>query len=92
MVWINGILQGHGLGILHMGRVTLVQTHVVFVVNLLGAPFRTGAAGNAFVCVDVSGVRSDAYGKISANAGYFLNFGKSEKLNVDVPADLDQFG
>jgi hypothetical protein len=55
VVMIDGILQGHGLGILHIGGLALDKTRIVGVNDLFGAFYRTLAAGNTFVFINISG-------------------------------------
>ena len=55
VVMIDGIFQGNGLGIFHIGGLAFDKTGVVGVNDLFGALFSTIPAGNAFGFINISG-------------------------------------
>jgi hypothetical protein len=91
VLWINDILEGHGLGIMKVCSLPLGQSYIVYIPNTLWAFLCTGAAGNAQIRVDVSGRLEDRCLKAACLTGYALDFRQREQLNVGVPADPDQF-
>ena len=88
---VNGIFEWDGLGIFYVGGLALGQSGFIFVYDLFRALFRTHAAGDTFVRIHITRVLGELDFKIPLFSGYTLNFCKSEQLDVDVPADLDQF-
>ena len=89
---INGILQGYCLGITYIGCLALDESLVVFIVHFFGTLLRACVTGNAFVHVDVARMPGDLHVEIAWFPGDGSDFGKGQKLNVEMPADLDQFG
>ena len=89
---IDGVFQRYGLGIGNVDGFSLGQSLVVFVRLFCRAFLGTGTAGDALFHVDVSGLSGHRYVKIALLTFDIRHFGKGMKLNVDVPADLDQFG
>jgi hypothetical protein len=89
--WIDAIFKRNGLSILHINRLAFAQVAVIGVGNFLGAFFRTGAAGDTFFRIDVSRALSQFDFKIALFAFNALHFAECQQLDVDVPADLDQF-
>jgi hypothetical protein len=60
--------------------------------HALGTFFRTGAACDAQVHINVTGRLEYRHFKVSCLPGHALDFSKRQELNVGVPADLDQLG
>jgi len=89
---IDGVLQGHGLGVLHIDGLSLIEVLVVGVINLPWALLSAQAAGDALVHIHVSGGLAQGYGEVSLFSLDLGKLGEGEQLDVDVPADLDQFG
>jgi len=92
VVRIDCIFQGYGLRVWHVDRLALDQFFVINVIHLFGALFCTHTAGNAFFRVHIPGMLNNGYRKIALFTRNFSQFRKGEQLNVDMPADLDQFG
>jgi len=89
---INDILQGNGLGILHMDRLSLTQTRIIFIVYFCWTFLSTEAAGDTLRRVHVTGLLYHLDLKISFFPRDALHLGEGQELNVEMPADLDQFG
>jgi hypothetical protein len=90
--WIDAILQRNGLGILHVNRLAFGQSRVICIGNFFGAFLCTGTAGDAFFHVHVARVLGQVDLEITGFAGNVFDFGKGQEFDIDVPADLDQFG
>jgi hypothetical protein len=88
---IDRVFQRHGLGVLHVGRLALVQVFVIFVIHFLGAFRRTVPAGDTLVHIDITGLLDDLDGKIALVALNGFDFRTCHQLDIDMPADLDQF-
>jgi hypothetical protein len=91
-IGIDRVFERHRLGILHVNGFAFAQAAVIGVGNFLGTFFGTGIAGNALFHVDVTGVLGQFDFKIALFAVNALNFAERQQFDVDVPADLDQFG
>ena len=91
IVLVNSVFQRYRLGILHIGRFAFGQPHVVRVADLLGAFVCAGAAGDTLGFVDVTRVLDELYMEITRFTFYLFNFAEGSQLNVQMPADLDQF-
>jgi hypothetical protein len=92
MLGIYGVFQGYRLGVLHMSRFTLDESCIVLIVNLFRTFFRAQSAGNAFFHVNIPGILDDFYFKVALFPGYVYYLGQCQQFNIDMPADLDQFG
>lgn len=88
---INGVFQWHGLGIFHVGGFALGQPRVVGVGYLLGALFSAKAAGDTFLFVNIPGLAGNFDLEISGRPLNFTYFTERFQLDVQMPADLDQF-
>jgi len=92
IVPIDGIFQGNGLGIRHIGGFALDKAHVVGIADLFGTLFGTFAAGNALALIDIAGMIQDLDLEITGLAADGFDFAEGSQLDVEMPADLDQFG
>ena len=90
-VRIDRILQGNRLSIFHINGFSLGKAHVVRVFHFFGAFFRTCAAGNTFRFIDIAGILNNFDLEIAGFTADVFNFTKGFKLDIQVPADLDQF-
>jgi hypothetical protein len=88
---VNGIFQRNGLGVFDIDGLSFPHGRIVFIVHLFGTFFRAGPAGDTFVRVHITGMLQNADLKIARFPLKGGDFRKCEQLNVDVPADLDQF-
>jgi len=61
MVFIDDILERHGLGVLHIHGLSLHEAFIVFTVHFLRAFFSAGAAGNALLQVYIAGAFENPY-------------------------------
>jgi hypothetical protein len=91
MVFIDDILERHGLGVLHINGFSLHEAFVVFAIHFLRAFFSAGAAGNALLHVYISGAFENLYLKVPLCTADIQNLREGEDLDVKMPADLDQF-
>jgi len=73
-VAVNAIFQRNCLGIFDKGRFALDEPHIVFIDNFFGAFFSTGATGNAFGFIDVSGMLDEFDLKVACFARNPVNF------------------
>jgi len=89
---VNGILQGNGLRIFHMDRFSLGKTRIIFTIHFGRAFLSTETAGNTFRRIHIAWVLNDFDFKIPLFPGDALHLGEGQELNVEMPADLDQFG
>jgi hypothetical protein len=89
---VNGILQGNGLGIPHMDRFSLGKSRIIFIVDFGWTLFSTETTGNAFRHVHIARVLNHFDFKIPLFPGDAFHLGEGKKLDVEMPADLDQFG
>jgi hypothetical protein len=88
---INGIFEGDGLGIFYIGGLSFGKSLVELVPDLFWAFFGTEPASDTALQVNVTGMLGNLYLEISRFPRDTLHFRKGEYLDVDVPADLDQF-
>jgi hypothetical protein len=89
---IDGVLQGHGLGVLDVNGLSLIEVLVIGVINLPWALLSAQAAGDALVYIHVAGGLAEGGGEVSLVSLQLGELSEGEQLDVDVPADLDQFG
>jgi hypothetical protein len=68
------------------------QAFIVFVIDLFRAFFGAHAAGDAFFHIHVARLLQNGDRKITFRSRNFRHLRQSEQLDIDVPADLDQFG
>ena len=91
MIRVDGVFERNGLGILHINRFTFGQAPVVGIGDFFGALFRAQAAGDTFIRIYVAWLLDQLDFEIACFSAYAFNFGKGQKFDIDVPADLDQF-
>jgi len=60
--------------------------------NFFGAFFRAGAAGDALFHIDESRALNQIDLKVALFATKVFDFAEREYIDIDMPADLDQFG
>jgi hypothetical protein len=89
---INDIFQRHSLWVFDVNGFSLNQSLIKEVINLLRAFFSTDPAGDTLVHIHIPGVLDDFDFKIPCPSLYCGYLGQGQKLNVQMPADLDQFG
>ena len=75
-----------------MDRFSLGKTRIIFTINFSWALLSTEAAGNTFRRVYIAWGLNDFDFKISLFPGNAFHLGEGQELNVEMPADLDQFG
>jgi hypothetical protein len=74
----------HGLAFIH--------AHIKLILYFLWALLGANAAADALVFINVPGSLEDFDLKVARISGDALYFGERDKVNVGVPADLDQLG
>ena len=90
--FFNGESSGNRLGIPAECRLACIEPFVLFVPAFDGTNFGAFAATRAFGWVHVPRLLQNLHGEISRLPGNLLNFRKGKKLDVEMPADLDQLG
>ena len=88
----NGKSAGDGLGVLFIGGFAEGQTPVELVGEFNGTDFGAIAAAGAFGKVDKTGILLDGSGKATLFTLEINQFRIGDQFNVQMPADLDQFG
>jgi len=87
---VNGVLQRHGLSKRHVHGFPFIHTDVELILYLLGTFLGTNAAADALVFINVPSRLEHFDLKVSRVSGDALYFSESNKVDVGVPADLDQ--
>jgi hypothetical protein len=62
------------------------------VLDLLGTFLGAGAAADALADVDVAGVLDELHLEVARFTPDLFDFAEGSQLDVQMPADLDQFG
>jgi hypothetical protein len=75
-----------------MDRFSLGKPCIIFAVNLGGALLSAETAGNTFRRVHIARRLNHFHFEIPLFPGNAFHLGESQELNVEMPADLDQFG
>ena len=88
---INDVFQRNGLSILDINGLAVAQGAVIFIFNFFGALLRTQPAGDTFIHIHITGILRQRYLKVAFFTGNIFHFRQRQQLNIDVPADLDQF-
>jgi hypothetical protein len=89
---VYDIFQGDGLLIGDVDGLSLYELFVVFIIHLLGTLFKTGTASNTLVHIHKARMLKDLHLKTALFTMDAHNFRKGHQFNVEMPADLDQFG
>jgi hypothetical protein len=92
LVRIDHVLQGNRLGVLDIHGFSLAQIAVIGIGHFFRTFFSAQAAGNALVHIHVTGMLGHTDLKIPLGPGNAGNFRQGQQFDVNVPADLDQFG
>ena len=82
----------NGLGIGFECGLTIRQPHIIFAGSGYRADLGTVSASRACVIVNVSRTFAQIYLKVTLFSINVFDVGAGVQLNVDMPADLDQFG
>ena len=91
-LFINGVLQGNGLGVQNIGGFPGSESLVEGIGYFDFTFFCTNAAGDAFFRVNVAGPLPYLYLKMARLPGYPGDVSQGVELDIVVPADLDQLG
>ena len=75
-----------------MDGLSLGQPGIIFTIDLGGAFLCTETAGNTFRRVHIAWILNHLHFEIPLFPGNAFHLGKGQKLDVEMPADLDQFG
>jgi hypothetical protein len=70
----------------------LGEPHVVFVLDFFGTLLGAGAAADALGDIDVAGVLDQFDLEVPRLTPDLFDFAESSQLDIQMPADLDQFG
>ena len=90
-ILINGIFKRNRLGIIDISGLALDQPGIVGINDLFRAFFGALTAGDALLFVDITGFFKNFYFEVAGFTGDVLNFTKRVDLDIQMPADLDQF-
>jgi len=90
--FFNGKCSGYCLSILAECRPADIETLVVFILAFDGTDFGAFAATRALGGIHKTRLLQKLYREVSRLTGNLLNFRQGQKLDVEVPADLDQLG
>jgi hypothetical protein len=82
----------HRLGVLAECGPADIKTLVVFILAFDGTDFGAFAATRALGGIHITRLLQKLYREISRLTGNLLNFRQGQKLDIQVPADLDQLG
>ena len=91
-IFINGVLQGNGLGVKHIGGFPETEPQVEGIGHLDFTFFGTQATGNTLFGFNVAGPLLQLNLKAPWLPAETGNFRQGVKLDVVMPADLDQLG
>jgi hypothetical protein len=89
---VYGVLERDGLGKGHVNGLALVQAHVKLILDFLGALLSANPTANTEIFLNVPRVLDHLGLEVARLSGEAFQFGKGDKINVGVPADLDQLG
>ena len=89
--FLDGKGAGDGLGIFFVGGLPVAHALIVFIGQDNGAYLLAVTARCTLGFVDISGIFSDGNLKISPGPLHVLDFSTGNQINVQMPADLDQF-
>ena len=89
--FLDGKRTWNGLGIFFIGGLSVAESLVVFAGQGDRAHLDAIAAGSAFVRIDVAGFLFNIGFEIAFGTFNFVNFGIGDQIDVQMPADLDQF-
>jgi hypothetical protein len=90
--FFNSKSTRYGLGVFFEGRLTRREPLVIFIGAGYGADFGTFTAAGAFIQIDVAGCLVNRCRKIARFPFQVDELRIGEQFNVEMPADLDQFG
>jgi hypothetical protein len=89
---VNGVFQGNGLWILHIGRFAGVQSLIKGIFHLSRTFLGANPTRNTLIHINVAWELPQRYRKTSRFPLQIFYLRQGMKLNIQVPADLDQFG
>ena len=92
VIRIYHVFERYGLGILHIDGLALGQALVVLISYLAGTSLGTDPACDTFIHVHIAGTFTDSYSKISRLTLDGFHIRQGDEVDVQMPADLDQFG
>ncbi len=90
--FVDGVFQGHRLGIAHKGSFAPAQTHVEIIFDFSGALLGAKSAGGAFFGIDVAGVLPDLDGEPPRRAAEAHHFRRGQDLDIPVVGAVYQLG
>jgi hypothetical protein len=89
--FLNGKCARNGLSIFFIGRFAVTEPLVVFAGKGNRTDFRTVTAAGALGWIDVTGLLGDEGLEVSFRSFNFINFSACDQIDIEMPADLDQF-
>jgi len=92
VIRINYIFERYCLGILHIDGLAFSQALVLFILDLAGTSLGTDPAGDTFIHVYIARTLTHSYLKIPRITLNGFHVRQGDEIDVQVPADLDQFG
>jgi len=88
----NGKGAGNGLCVFLENGMLLAQPLIIFIGQIHGTYFGAVPAGGTLGWIDKARRFLHRDVKVSRGSFYFCNLRRGDKINVEMPADLDQFG
>jgi hypothetical protein len=89
---VDDVFERHGLGVGNVNGLPLHEAFVVFTDHFLRAFLGTGAAGDALLKVHETGMPEDIDFEAPFLSPDVHHLTQREEFDVEMPADLDQFG
>jgi hypothetical protein len=89
---LYGVAPWDGLCVGLIGSLALSQTKIKLTRNANRADLGTITAAGTALEVNVTRLSLDGNLKVPHITGYLFNLSKSEQFDIQMPADLDQFG
>jgi hypothetical protein len=89
---IDGVGGRNGLRIILVNGFAMAQTRIVVVQNDGRAFFRTCAARDAFIGIHIARLLADLDLETAFFAADIFQLGVCQKVDIKMPADLDQLG
>jgi hypothetical protein len=90
--FLNGKGPGYGLGVFFIRGLAVTEAVIVFIRQGYRADLGTIAAGGTLGRVNIAGFLMKGDFEISFRAFNRFNFRTGDQVDVEMPADLDQFG
>ncbi len=89
---MNGKCTRDGLSVFFVGGFPVTKALVVFTGQGNGTDLRAIAAAGALCGVYIAGLLGDEGFEVPFRSFNFINFSACDQIDVEMPADLDQYG